>query len=1179
VSWWRSLYLRNGLKLEDETLQLVAQYVQCAQEPYAERMMRFAIDGDGDAVLDEIVKVRRKNHQVFWASDVRTELSRESGNQLFANVQVLHPGLCYRLAKLDEVFGTRSQQPFGWLHQLLFRISPHGLIASFDDIRSISLSIESSFVEQLLEASGESTNALAKLVYFANPEDFHRSRRLAITYAMLQGFNLYSLKHANIIREALQQKQSSRRNFVLEILIHRNVSIEPFIDLIIKMAFSSGKGERELAAKFLIQEVQKVIHWVQTMAIDGTVTERNRAVQILWTLQGKDSHPFLKARLSSETSMKVVQSIEVCLSTATEPPECKPIELPSLDWIKCKFPLPESIKQILAKALDTLKTPTRHFNLIAIEQCLETATARECSYCLSPTVKEKNYEFKTILEPIFKHPDLSSIHAFRILTLFGYFHRNFDSRLISGDFLYLLGIYRCSHPEVDLRELAAVFEVLELKPEQLGRYTIHCASEWCHESRWWGKKTLWPYFYEYPHLLEEAFKENIQSWGYSTRKQYALQILSLFPHVPSSLIPFLWSLALSNAKTERPIAQKYLNVLPNITEQLLKILQSQDVDQRTIAAEWLTNRNDTVAIAPLKKLLLKEKSDVAKVAFMRSLERLGASIDEFLNRDQLLTDAQKGLKRGMPDALSWFSFTDLPPVHWADNQLTVDSTILVWFIVQSYKQKSLEPNPLLQRYAQMWQESDRLAIGNFVLKQWITQDTSPTYIKEQAEFLAQKNVPTYAHYYPNKTQEQLYREHLNHLLSQCKGSAIKEKGILAIASACITGATAVPIVKKYLDTWYGNRSAQCNALLQMLSWIEDNAAIQYLLSVANRFRTCSIQKEAAKMIQAIAERHQWTPEELGDRTIPTAGFNPDRTLTLDYGSRQFTLTLDARLNPILKNADGKVLKVLPTPNQQDDSTLATAAKATFSQTKKELKQVLQIQKTRLYEAMTVQRLWSYSDWESLLNQHPILGLYTQSLVWGVYENDILIQTIRPLGDGTLTTLDDREATLSPDAVLRLAHTSLMSPNDVQTWNAHLSDYEIVPPFMQFWTGLYTIPNDPQITELNDFQKQTLESFHLRGRATQRGYNRGPTGDSGYFWTYHKTFSSIGIEAVIEFSGNSLPEENIEVEMQGLYFYNPSDRSDREVYDLSFPNKLPLQSVPPVLLQECWNDLRHIMSAS
>lgn len=1177
MSWWRSLYLRNALKLEDETLQLVAQYVHRVQGKYPERMMQFAIDGEDEAVLAEMVEARNKDYEAFWAPDARATLSYEAENQLFEDIQILHPVLCYRLAKLYEALNSYLLMPLGWLHPLLARISPHGLFSYLDLAESTTLPINASFIEQILHASGEPANKLADIVYFANPEDYSNARQIAVACVSLQGFEHYSMQHIQTIREALQQKQSIRRSFVLEILFYRQVSIEPFMDLVVRMAFSSRKGERELATKYLKQDINKSVPWIQSKAINGKLSERDRAIQILVTLQGEKAKDFLETRLSSEVADQVKLTIQTILSTFSQPKSSVSITLPSIANVNPISPLSKAISEIIQPLVET-KSSQLLLQPGVVWRSLEQGTAQDCAACLR---LHQRGQMANIAEPFLKvlmeRKELSPLHALRCLILFGYCPSTLDYREIDHRFFEFLNIYHISHPDSGFREFAVALDALGVPSERLGNLYLQSNSPWGGLN--WKNEAIWPYFYERPELLIGTLNVHPELSYYQEYKGNALHILEMLPTPPLLLIPILWELALGNAKTVRPITQNCLDSTPNVTARLLETLQLEDAQIRAIAAEWLANRNDTVAIVPLKKLLLKEKSDVAKVVFTRSLERLGASIDEFLNRDQLLADAQKGLKKGVPEALSWLPFTDLPPIYWADNQQLVDSTILVWLIVQSYKQKSPEPNPLLQRYAQMLQESDRLALGNFVLNRWIAQDTA-TYTQEEAEFLARKNLQIYGQYLPpNKTQEQFYQEHLNYLLTQVKGSAIKEKGILAIASACVTGATAVPIVKKYLDTWYGNRSAQCNALLQMLSWIEDNAAIQYLLSVANRFRTRSIQKEAAKLIQAIAERHQWTPEELGDRTIPTAGFSPAQTLTLDYGSRQFTLTLDARLNPILKNVDGKILKSLPTPNQQDDLTLVATAKTTYNQTKKELKQVLQIQKTRLYEAMTVQRSWSYSDWESLLNQHPIIRLYTQSLVWNVYENNTLIQTIRPLGDGTLTTQDDREATLNPDSVLRLAHTSLMSPNDVQTWNAHLSDYEIVPPFMQFWIGLYTIPSDPEVTDLSDFQNQTLKSFHLRGRATQRGYNRGPTGDSGYFWTYHKTFSSISIEAVIEFSGNRLPEENIEVEMQGLYFYKPGDRSVREVYDLSFPNKLPLQSVPPVLLQECWNDLRHIMSAS
>src|SRR5699024_3202353 len=104
------------------------------------------------------------------------------------------------------------------------------------------------------------------------------------------------------------------------------------------------------------------------------------------------------------------------------------------------------------------------------------------------------------------------------------------------------------------------------------------------------------------------------------------------------------------------------------------------------------------------------------------------------------------------------------------------------------------------------------------------------------------------------------------------GSAVAEKGILAVAGACC-GEAAVGPVREYLKQWYGYRAAQCKALIAMLSSIDHPGAIQYLLSIANRFRTKGIREEAEKYVRLLAERKGWTLDELADRTMPTAGLD------------------------------------------------------------------------------------------------------------------------------------------------------------------------------------------------------------------------------------------------------------------------------------------------------------------
>ena len=105
-------------------------------------------------------------------------------------------------------------------------------------------------------------------------------------------------------------------------------------------------------------------------------------------------------------------------------------------------------------------------------------------------------------------------------------------------------------------------------------------------------------------------------------------------------------------------------------------------------------------------------------------------------------------------------------------------------------------------------------------------------------------------------------------------------------------------------------------------------------------------------------------------------------------------------------------------------------------------------------------------------------------------------------------------------------------------------------------------------EITDFVGHIVKAFSLRNRLTRLGYTRGAAQDGGWFSDYHKTFARLGLEAVIEFTGNSLPEENRTVALQRLYFARKASGEDASV-----PQEVTLGELPKVLLSECWNDIR------
>ncbi len=322
----------------------------------------------------------------------------------------------------------------------------------------------------------------------------------------------------------------------------------------------------------------------------------------------------------------------------------------------------------------------------------------------------------------------------------------------------------------------------------------------------------------------------------------------------------------------------------------------------------------------------------------------------------------------------------------------------------------------------------------------------------------------------------------------------------------------------------------------------------------------------------LADRKNWTIDELADRTIPTGGFEDGLQLTLGYGQREFTAKLNADFDVILCNEEGKTIKALPAPWQDEDAEKAKAAKKKLSAAKKEIDAVLKLQKERLYEGMCTQRTWSFSDWNQFLNGHAIIRLYCQRLIWGVVEEGKITQIFRPLDDGTLTDTNDDAVTVTPEARICLAHACNTPAEIAKAWQQHLADYDVHPLFEQFGKASYQLSNDKRNeTSLADFEGHLLEAFKLRGRLTKQGYTRGAAEDGGWFFQYNKNFSSLGLKATIEFTGNGLPEENRTVALTQMYFSKNTGEADSPY--AGGVEQLLLSEVPAVLLSECWNDYR------
>ncbi|HPG77495.1 MAG TPA: DUF4132 domain-containing protein [Piscinibacter sp.] len=720
--------------------------------------------------------------------------------------------------------------------------------------------------------------------------------------------------------------------------------------------------------------------------------------------------------------------------------------------------------------------------------------------------------------------------------------------------------------------------------EAVGRPGQALLRNYCHS--WgaqfagdWPNEHVWPYF---AHHLEAV----LQALLHNTIKDYAFGRAGLFraiatlPKPPAAAINALFTLALGSGKTDRMPAQEALQHQPDKEARIIAALTDGKAETRAVAALWLARLRHQPAVPALEKAVAKEKHDLAKGAMLDALQVLGQPVERYLDRGALAAEAAKSLAKGMPKGLEYFSWSALPEVRWADSGASVPPDVLRWMIVQAVKQKMPEPNAVLRKYCEMFDARDREALGQFVLETWLREDVRPISPDEamlRAQSEAQStysSMASYPQYYQNspnlgKSVQELTAAFLPAQLRQPAGSAIATKGLLAVAAACARERAAGP-TQRYLKEWYGSRAAQGKALIAMLAWIDHPSATQLMLAIGSRFRTKSFQEEATRQAEALAERKGWTLAELADRTVPSAGFDETGTLELSYGSRSFTARLLPDFKIELFNPEGKKIAALPEPRQDDDAEQAKEAKKALSAAKKELKSIVDLQTGRLYEALCTEREWPAADWATYLQQHPVLRHLVQRLVWVELIVGTTVRTFRPLDDGTLTDHEDNTVVLAESARVRLAHDSLLDAAAVSAWQQHLVDYEIKPLFQQLGKGNYALPEAKAKDDaIKDFEGHLIEAFALRGRALKLGYTRGPAEDGGWFHVYEKRFPTLGLQAVIEFTGNPLPEENRTVALLNLSFASSADNSSWQ------RGKLTLAKVPKVLLSECYNDLRLI----
>lgn len=319
-----------------------------------------------------------------------------------------------------------------------------------------------------------------------------------------------------------------------------------------------------------------------------------------------------------------------------------------------------------------------------------------------------------------------------------------------------------------------------------------------------------------------------------------------------------------------------------------------------------------------------------------------------------------------------------------------------------------------------------------------------------------------------------------------------------------------------IRAWPGE-SLQARAVsgLDILARIGTDLALMHLNGVAQKVKFKGLQEKAREKMDEVAQNRGLTADELADRLVPDLELDPDGSRTLDFGARQFRISFDEALKPVVVDASGKTLSDLPKANKSDDATKAKESETIWKTLKKDVKAIAQNQIIRLELAMCAQRRWEVDSFRALFLEHPLLIHLVRRLIWGVYSEDGPRNgAFRVAEDSSFADAQDNAFTLPDEAYVGIVHPLELSDAEKASFGQILGDYNIVQPFPQM--GRDTYAPTPKENQTNTIERRRKE-FAPLGKflgLVEKGWRKGPPQDAGWIWDMAKSLAG-GFEATLD----------------------------------------------------------------
>ncbi|MCB2313379.1 DUF4132 domain-containing protein [Clostridium tagluense] len=561
-------------------------------------------------------------------------------------------------------------------------------------------------------------------------------------------------------------------------------------------------------------------------------------------------------------------------------------------------------------------------------------------------------------------------------------------------------------------------------------------------------------------------------------------------------------------------------------EYVIPSLKAKKQVVRESAVRILLKSSNKKVIQALNVALEVEKTEKIK-ALLRKILNVESDLEETNEKLDILEYCKKALKGNNAAGLKWLECDSLPKVRFKDSDKFAEDEIIKYMFLCYSPYIEIALNSEAKKVSELLDTKDLAKLALEVLERWLS----------------------------------------------C-GAESKKKWVLSF-TAIYGEYDVISIFKKNIEEWPKNsRGAIASDAVKALALNGSSEALIIIDNISRKFKFKQVKNAASAALKFAAQQMGIDMEELSDRVVPDLSFDVKCERVFDYGDRKFIVTLTPELILEVQDESGKKFKSLPAPGKRDDEDKATAASLEFKNLKKKLKTVANIQAIRLEMALSSNRKWTKEAWVKLFARNPIMNQFAIGLVWGVYKENVLVDSFRYMEDGTFNTKDEDEYNIEDGALIGLIHPVELSKEDMELWKEQLENYEVKQPFEQLSREVFELSEkEKTMNTVERFGGTMLNGLSLLGKLTGFEWSRGSIQDGAGYYNFYKEDDKLQIGVELSFSGLSIGFENDEVTVYDLIFYKKGTvKRGSYIYDtikeqhIIKPSEIPNRFFSEILYQ-------------